>query len=217
MPSLNYKNKNMKKIFSTLAVIALVMTTVQAQNPSRRIHKMRQGNHPDIQKQLNLTEDQKMKYKSLNEDFRKNMMDLRKKDDITVKEWRTRMSDLQKKHRMDMQSVLSPDQKNRIEKMKADRKQIAEIDARARMEKMKIQLGLSNDQMDKLKNQRMEMMNNMKAMRENGSIDMMKKREEMKAMMEKRKAEMKSILTDEQRKKMMELRMRHPRKPGKLS
>jgi hypothetical protein len=35
--------------------------------------------------------------------------------------------------------------------------------------------------------------------------------------MEKRKETMRSILTDEQRKKMEEMKMHHPRKPGKLS
>ena len=207
----------MKKIFSNLFVAVIVLTTAQAQNPQWKMHRMHPGKHTMINQQLNLSEEQKNKYKMLNEDFRKNMMNLRRQDDITVKEWKNRMTDLHKKHRMDMQSVLTPEQKGRIEKMKAERKQMAEIDAKTRMEKMKIQLGLSNEQAEKMRNQRMEMMNKMKALRENQSMDMQKKREEIKMMMEKRRETMKSILTDEQRKQMEEIRMHYKRKPGKLS
>ena len=203
----------MKKILSTIIVIALSITATQAQN----MHRKLQRKHQMAQQQLNLSEDQKKKYKALNEDFRKNRLNLRKQDDITVKEWKNRMADLHKKHHTDMQSVLTQEQKGRIEKMKTERKQLAEIDAKARMEKMKIQLGLSNEQADKMKGQRMEMINKMKALRENKSMDMEKKRGEMKMMMEKRKETMKSILTDEQRKKMEEMRMHYKHKPGKLS
>jgi Spy/CpxP family protein refolding chaperone len=60
-------------------------------------------------------------------------------------------------------------------------------------------------------------MEKMKSLHENKSLDMMKKREEAKALMEKRKETMKSILTDEQRKKIQEMKKYYPRKPGKLS
>lgn len=168
-------------------------------------------------RQLHLSEEQKQKFKTLNEDFRKNMMDLRKQDDITVKEWRNRMETLQKKHREDLQGMFTQEQKAQMEKMKRERKQMAEIDAKARTEKMKIQLGLSNEQSEKLNNQRKEMMEKMKALRENQTMDMEKKREEIKALMEKRKETMRSILTHEQRKKMQQMKMHLPRKPGELS
>ena len=125
----------MKKILSTIIVIALSITATQAQN----MHRKLQRKHQMAQQQLNLSEDQKKKYKALNEDFRKNRLNLRKQDDIPVKEWKNRMADLHKKHHTDMQSVLTQEQKGRIEKMKTERKQLAEIDAKARMEKMKIQ------------------------------------------------------------------------------
>ena len=113
-----------------------------------------------------------------------------------------------------MKGLLSNEQKEQIEKMKIERKKMAEIDANARMEKMKLQLDLNNEQTEKLKKQRIEMLEKMKGIRENKSIDEMKKREEMKLLMEKRKENMKSILTEEQLKKMQELNksMHHKRK-----
>ena len=73
-----------------------------------------------MSQQLNLSEEQKNKYKELNEEFRKNMMELRRQDDITVKEWKNRMTDLHMKHRTDIQSLLTQGQKNRMEKMKVE-------------------------------------------------------------------------------------------------
>ena len=82
------------------------------------------------------------------------------------------------------------------------------------MEKMKLHLDLNNEQTEKLKKQRIEMLEKIKGIKENNSMDMMKKREEIKLLMEKRKENMKSILTEEQLKKMQELNksMHHKRK-----
>jgi Spy/CpxP family protein refolding chaperone len=170
-----------------------------------------------MHQQLNLSEEQKQKFKTLNDNYRKNMSDLRKQEDITVKDWRNRMADLQKKHRTDMQNVFTAEQKTRMEKMKTERKQMAEIDAKARMEKMKLQLDLSQEQTDKLNSQRKVMREKMNALRENQSMHMGMKREEMRTMMEKRRESIRSILTEEQIKKMNEMRMRQPRRSGKLS
>ena len=104
-----------------------------------------------------------------------------------------------------------------MEKMKLDRKKMAEIDANARMEKMKVQLDLNNDQMERIKKQQSEMREKMKAIHENKSQDMMKKREEMKILIQKNKENMRSILNEEQYKKMQEMRRSMPRKRRVLS
>jgi Spy/CpxP family protein refolding chaperone len=208
----------MKKIIASLVVLAFATTTTQAQYPQRKMRRMHPGQQQMMmQRQLNLSEEQKQKFKILNEDFRKNMMDMRKQDDMTVKEWRNRMANLNKQHRSNLQNVFTQEQKARIEKMRMERRQMAEIDAKARMEKLKLQLSLTDEQTAKLNNQRKEMIDKMKALHENRLMDMMEKREEMRSLMEKRKETMQSILTDEQKKKMQEMRMRQPRKPGKLS
>ena len=116
-----------------------------------------------------------------------------------------------------MSALLSNEQQAQIEKMKVERKKIAEIDANARMEKMKLRLDLSNDQMEKLKKQRTESLEKMKVIRENRSQDMMKKRVEMKALMQKRNENMRSILNEVQIKKMKEMKKSVPRKRRVLS
>ena len=193
-------------------MLAMVMI-VAAQAQEKRVQEPRKDYRDKrMAEKLKLSDEQKQKAKALNEDYKNKMDELRKKDDILVKDWRNQMMELNKKHKEDMSALLSKEQKAQIEKMKIEKKKIAEIDATARMEKMKVRLDLNNDQAEKLKKQRSETLEKMKAIRENKSQDMMKKREEMKALIQKNKENMRSILNEEQMKKMKEMRKSMPRK-----
>ena len=109
----------MKKIIFSLIVLVFTITILQAQHPEKRMQgQQRNGKSHMAHQQLNLSEEQKNKLKSLNEEFRKNMTELKKKDDITVKEWKTRMADLKKQHNSNLQNVFTPEQKSQMEKMK---------------------------------------------------------------------------------------------------
>ncbi len=196
----------MKKIFVFILAMA-TLTTLQAQQ--KKITGRQKDNV--IAEKIRLSEEQRQKAKSLNEDFRKKMSELRKKDDITVKEWRNQMMDLNKKHRESMKDLLTKEQKEQIEKNKIERRKIAEINSKARMEKMKIRLDVNEQQAEKLKQQRSEMIGKMKAIKENKVWDDQKKREEIRTLMEKRKENVRSILTEEQVKKIKE--MKEIRKP----
>ena len=93
-----------------------------------------------------------------------------------------------------------------MEKFKLERKQMTDIDADAKLEKMKLRLDLNKEQFEQLKKQRAETMEKMRSIRENNAMDMMNKRAEIRALMERRRENMKSILTEDQMKKMQELR-----------
>ena len=195
-----------------------MVTIVAVQAQEKRIQEPRKDYRDKrMAEKIQLSDEQKQKAKALNEDYRKKMNELRKRDDILVKDWRNQMTELNKKHREDMSSLLSKEQKAQIEKLKVERKKMAEINANARMEKMKLRLDLSNDQMERIKKQRTETLDKMKLIRENRSQDMMKKRVEMKALMQKRNENMRSILNEEQMKKMQEMRKTMPRKRRVLS
>ncbi len=128
----------MKKIFAGLVVLAMTVTTIQAQDPQRKMDRMKRGQGMMMHQRSNLTEEQKQKFKALNEDFRKKMTDLRKQDEITVKEWRSRMAELQKKHHTEMQNVLSPEQKARLEKAGRGRFQKAGRFQEGRLQKRRL-------------------------------------------------------------------------------
>src|SRR5678816_4523386 len=115
----------MKKI---LVLMLAMVTIVAAQAQKERIPEQRSYRDKMMAERIKLSDEQKQKAKSLNEDYRKKMDELRKKDDILVKDWRNQMTELNKKHREEMSALLSQEQKAQIEKMKVERKKIAEID-----------------------------------------------------------------------------------------
>src|SRR5262245_27187253 len=113
----------MKKIIVCTFVLAVAIQGIMAQDvPDQKRETFRGRQHKEAFQQLNLSEDQKAKFKSLNDDFRQQMQDLRKNDNITVKEWRAKMEALHKDHRTKMSSILTADQKAQLEKSRTERR-----------------------------------------------------------------------------------------------
>src|SRR5688572_26200602 len=103
----------MKKIFVfVLAMVGILTSEAQKKDP---IAGKREFREKMVAEKLKLSEEQKQKAKKLNEDYRKELSELRKKDDLVVKEWRSRMMELNKKHREDMRGLLTNQQKERSE------------------------------------------------------------------------------------------------------
>jgi Spy/CpxP family protein refolding chaperone len=208
----------MKKIILAMLVFSLAIAAKAQEIPERKHERpmIQEGHHGrhhmqgmDM-KQINLTDAQKEQVKAQRESFRKQMEELKKNDNITVKEWKSRMETLRKDQKTKMQGILTAEQKAQLEKMRVEHKAMNEIDAKARMEKMKLHLGLTDEQAAKMNKNRTEMMEKMKALHEDDKMDAEKKREQMKELMKKQKEQMKSILTEEQMKKLQEGRKHGP-------
>ena len=127
----------MKRIILSVLVAAAVVTTSMAQDiPERKRpgHEMKRKHHRggDEFKNLNLSEDQKAQFKALHEENRKQMAELKKNDNITVKEWNGKKDALRKEHREKMQSLLTTEQKAQLEKSKLERKAKMEERSKAR-------------------------------------------------------------------------------------
>ena len=135
----------MKKIILSVLVVSLAFALKAQEIPERKtekpmmMHGQHKGHHGmdgiDMQK-LNLTDAQKEQFKTQRESFRKQMEELKKNDNITVKEWKSRMETLKKDQRTKMQSILTSDQKAQLEKMKALREN-DKMDMEKKKEKMK--------------------------------------------------------------------------------
>lgn len=203
----------MKKVILMMVAVAITaLTVVQAQEiPERKrgefrpVHKERMHGKKELAS-LNLSEEQKTKMKAMNQDFRKKMEDLRKQDNITVKESREKMEALRKDHQAKFQSVLTAEQKTQMEKDKEARKAKAKEFGEKRQARMKEQLKLTEEQSKKMAEQRKVTSEKMKTIRENAALSDLQKREQVKEVMKKQKEEMKSILTEEQLQKMKENR-----------
>ena len=167
------------------------------------------GQHMDLQK-LNLTEDQKAKFKSQRESFRKELEELKKNDNITVKEYRDKMESIRKEHKASTEDIFTTEQKGLLEKMKSEGKAKAEVIGKQRAEKMKVNLGLTDEQSAKMESNRKAMGEKMKAIRENKSLSDEQKKENIKELMKKQKESMKSVLTEDQLKKLKETKHQRP-------
>ena len=155
-------------------------------------------------KQLNLTDAQKGQFKKENESFRNKLAELKKNEDITVKEWKSQMESLRKSHKSSMDGILTTEQKGQIEKMKADGKARHEGMMKKRGEHMKTRLGLTDEQSAKLQKNREETGKKIKEIRENTSLGDEKKREAIREIMKGQRETMKTILSKEQLEKMKE-------------
>jgi hypothetical protein len=200
----------------TVSVNAQEITDRKMERPERHERKKGHDRHPGADfKSLNLTEDQKEKFKSQNESFRKQVEELKKNDGITVKEWKSKMQNLRAEHKANMQGLLTADQKAKLDNMKAEGKAKHEAMSKERTDKMKTQLGLSDAQSLKLENSRKKLSEQMKAIHDNKSLDEGAKREQMIELRKKQKENMKSILTEEQLKKLKEAREQGHERKGK--
>ena len=208
----------MKKVITTMMIAAFAALSVKAQEiPDRKheefkpVHKERMVNKKELAS-LNLTDEQKTKMKSLNQDMRKQMDDLRKQDNITVKESRERMEALRKDHQAQFQSILTAEQKAQIQNDKEARKAKMKEFGKKRQERMKQELGLTDEQSAAITENRKATAEKIKAVRENGSLKDEEKKEQIKELMKEQKESTKSLLTKDQLKKMKENKKQHAEK-----
>lgn len=110
----------MKKYITGLTLPFLLTVACQAQNFPQKTHPVQRKPY-FLWRQQVLTEEQKKKLHALRQEYRKNLMKLRREDNITVKEWRAKLENLQRKRREDLQSLLTPQQKARMERWKMQR------------------------------------------------------------------------------------------------
>ncbi len=205
----------MKKIILSAVVMSLVFAVQAQENPERKsgrppITERKKHHHGMDMKSLNLTEDQKAKFKSQNESFHKQMEELKKNDNITVKEWKSKAEALRKEHKINTQSILTSDQKAQLEKMKVDGQAKHEAMGKARSEKMKFALGLSDEQSAKIQSNRKATGEKIKTISENNSLSDEQKRKKMKELHKEVKENMKSILTEDQMTKFKETKYKRP-------
>ncbi len=149
-----------------------------------------------------LSQAQQEQAKTINENYRKQLQTLQKNDALTMGAYKSQMAAFQKERKTKMEAIYTPEQKKQME----DQKKRAEINARvnsvARLERMKLTLGLSDDQVSKIKANEKDFRDKMKAIRENDALLPQQKAEQLKELAGKQKNVIGSVLTDDQKAKM---------------
>lgn len=202
----------MKKLFVSALVAVVLAGTASAQDQQPRREGFGRHHHNGFMQQLNLTDQQKADMKTINEDFKKQLTDLKKNEDITVREWKSRMGTIRKEHQTKIQQVLTPEQKASMEKMRQERKDKMKKRGQHRMYSLKKDLNLTAEQETALKQQRTQMMDKLKAIKEDKSLTDEQKKVEMKKFREQQHESLKSILSEEQLNKLQQKKS-HRQKP----
>jgi len=206
----------MKRIMVSLAVMLIAAVSVNAQQPDLPMQQkhhtpFRHHGRDRIAKKLNFSDQQKQQLKDINSDYHKKLMDLKKHDEITVKEFKSQVGALHTAHRAQIQALLTPEQKDQLAKMKQNRMEKAKTHAVARAEKMKTKLGLTDTQASQLKDIRTDMMTKIKSIHSDNSLSQEQKREQIKSMAMQQKEQLKTILTAEQLQQLEQMKQPHHR------
>lgn len=217
----------MKKVMFTLLAGLVFSMGIQAQDIPQRKREGWQGQSPrhqrmqkhrHLQQQLNLTEAQKEQFKTEREAFRQKMEELKKNENITVKEWKARQQKIRQDHQDRMQNILTPEQKNKVKELREKAETRKKEMADRRFDHLKTRLALTEQQSADLQKSRLQLEQELKALRENKSLTPELRREKVKAIMKQHQEKMKSVLTEEQKEKMKELRKQGPKRgPGRPS
>ncbi len=197
----------MKKVIGILILTFIIHINMNAQRPQPR-----GGDHLDkLKTELNLSDDQINTIKEKNEALREEMKAIRESD-LSREEMKEKMMGMRGKHEAILLSVLTEEQKEKFETLKAEReakkgdrpqhREGHDKTERGHHHKMQEALGLTEEQINTIEEKNKALKEEMVEMKKSGKAskeEMMQKIQEMK---EKRKAILESVLTDEQKSKL---------------
>lgn len=214
----------MKKIITGLFAIAVFTLSATAQNQNdqdkqmdRDGHGFRKGNEGNGMRgmeNLNLTDAQKTQIKSINEDFKTKMQALNKNDNITVKDARTQRQALMQERKNKISGILTADQKTKFDqsgnqKGMRDGNDGGRFDKGGdanRMNQMKTDLGLTDDQIAKMKAGNESFKQRSEAIRSNQSLSEDQKKLQLETLRKDREASFKSYLSADQISKLSQMK-----------
>jgi len=205
----------MKKIIIGMLTVASFIFTANAQEMRKMKHHQRGHQKVMILKELNLTATQKEQMKANRDNVKMQLTELNKNENITVKEYKARKADILKSQKAQMDNVLTTEQKNKLKQQKNNRKGKQEMYSAKRMDKMKTNLGLSDEQVNKLKVNREATMAKAKAIKENSQLSQSERKEQLVALRQDQKNSLKQVLTPEQINKMEEKKKARMDKAGR--
>ena len=146
-----------------------------------------------------LTPEQQKQSKAINEAYHKEVAALQQNEKLSLGEYKTKLAALKKEHRSKIEGLLTTTQKSDI----AAHHKSAEINQKVRqvahLEKLKLTLGLTEDQVAKIKSNEAALHNKLKAIHENETLLPEEKREALKKLSAERKEVMSAVLTPEQK------------------
>jgi Spy/CpxP family protein refolding chaperone len=203
----------MKKLFNTLLLVTVLAAGAQAQEKqaikgqrSETARKHLRHQKMDAMKQLNLSQAQKDQLKAIREDSRKQVDALKANRQLTLQQYDEKRSAIVREQKAKADAVLTSEQKNKLEQIKAEKEQKREASFNKRMDGMQAKLGLSAQQTQQLKSIHDNHDARAKAIHNDPKMTIDQKKDAMRNLQQSTKAEREKVLTDEQRQKMQAMK-----------
>jgi Spy/CpxP family protein refolding chaperone len=205
----------MKKLFIAALSLALFTGVVAAQTKEHRDdHKQHHRHHKHHKRHhhrkgvaaVHFSDAQKAQAKNIAKDYHTKMTALRSNDNMTLGDFKKQRAALATQHKQDMKNLLTPEQKTQVAAAQQKRQEDRQVRSAAHIERMKIKLGLQDEQVAKIKEQRESFHKQAMAIRQDQTLQPEQKRAQMKALAQSQKNQFKSILTTEQQEKLNSLR-----------
>lgn len=199
----------MKKA-TLLSLSFIVFNLAFAQHSKDDMHgnksKNRVENFEKVSKELNLTEDQQSKMKSINQETKKKMEDLDKQQALTVKQYNDKKTAIRKEAMSKREAILTKEQKDKLSSIKSERESKMKEFSTKRLENMKKNLSLTDDQEKKINALQDKMSAELSVIRKDDKLNDQEKKSKINKIREDFRSSTGNILTEEQKNKLEELR-----------
>ena len=221
----------MKRIITSALVIMLTIGAAQAQTTTDKKQEGHKKEHNKAFDDLNLSADQKARLQSIREDFKKQSEALKNNTSLSAEEKKARRKTMHEQFKTQMESVLTPAQKEQLQKKKAEwkeknkgakkewKKEGKNDNARGkgfdRGRDFQKELGLTDEQKQKMEQLRNDFRNRFSSLRSDNALTQEQKKAKMQELMKQQREQMKSILTPEQIQKMESLKKERSKKDSK--
>lgn len=196
-----------QKLLLTISVVCIALQ-LQAQQP---LMKRNQLNKPSngrggMMRELDLTESQKAELKNIRQQRQKSLGELETNDNMTIKEYRSRKADILQQNKNSVQSVLTPEQKAKLNQKKEEKEIRQEALTDYRLKMMRSRLELTDPQFEKITREKKQMMQERKDIMLNDSLLPEQKKAEVGALQQQSQENLQKTLTPEQIEKLKSLR-----------
>ena len=226
----------MKKVILGLFALTMTLSTI-AQSPDQqkgRRQEHRQGakhQGDSYLEKLNLLDAQKTQIKSVNDNFRQQMQDLKNQGSLTADQQKEQRKELSRKHREQIQAILTPEQRKQAETLKQEfrgkkgdssaTEKTQHKDGKrdgnnrgGRFGDLTKELNLSPEQSARIASINESFKSNLQSLKQNTSVSKEDKREQMKSLAQKHKSSVEAILTADQKN---ELKNRLKNRPNRTA
>ncbi len=192
----------MKKILASFLAITLFIGAAQAQDKGTMHRgKGKKVGHEMMMKDLNLTEAQKTQMKQLRERQHAELKTVNDNGSLTQTQAREQRKAIMEKYKTQMHSILTPEQKAKMDAKKKEHSQKTTYNRNGNLMKAADKLNLTADQKAKLTSIHSDFKTQSEAIKNNSGLTREQKKTQMEALATAHKNQAKEVLTDEQEKK----------------